>query len=189
MPKHINLLFSYLAMPKQTVRDIKQTNILLPSIITFIIAVFTQSLISQIVLIISNRESLMATILVFLLSFTIYSLMIITYLALIQFIVSFFCKEIDTKTVLSISCLSFTPIFLLLPVSIVSTFWISQSTLLLGLASFLTFLWITVLFFSGIKEAYSLNFWQFILVIFSPVFLGILFLAIFVLAVVYFMLF
>lgn len=189
MEKHINLLFSYITMPRQTARDIKQINILLPSIITFIIAIFTQSLINQMVLINSNRESLIATILGFLLSFTIYSLMIITYLALIQFIISFFHKEIDIKTVLSISCLSFTPIFLLLPVFIISTLWLSKLIFLLGPISFLVFIWIAILFFSGIKETYSLNFWQFILIIFSPVFLGILFLAIFVLAVAYFMLF
>lgn len=152
---------------------------------TFILAIFTQSLINQLFLINSNKQSLTRLVFDFALSLTIYAVIIMLYLALIQFIISFFHREMDIRTVLSISGLSFAPIFLCLPVSIITTIWISPSSLLFGLVSFLVFLWITILFFSGIKETYSLSFWQLILVIFSPVLLGLLFLAIFLLAATY----
>ncbi|MFN3966909.1 MAG: hypothetical protein ACK4JE_04355, partial [Endomicrobiia bacterium] len=88
-----------------------------------------------------------------------------------HFVSSFFSKENNIKTILTVFLMCFSPLFFSFPLVVIFTTWLPAGFFWYLTINFFTFMWILSLFVMSIKNIYLLNRKQTFFVIFSPLIL------------------
>lgn len=164
MEKYFDLFLSFIVSPKETIQQIKQNDYIKFGIIVFILSILCFAVQNVLVF----NESF---VFVFLLEVFFISIFLIFFISWVHFVSSFFSKENNIKTILTVFLMCFSPLFFSFPLVVIFTTWLPAGFFWYLTINFFTFMWILSLFVMSIKNIYLLNRKQTFFVIFSPLIL------------------
>jgi hypothetical protein len=168
MIKNIGLLFDYFASPGETANELKTSKIGLFSFAVFVMAIFTQSLANQILIVMSDKSSTGLFSLDILLGFIISGLSLFVFTAWTHFMSDVFNKISSVKTIMKIFCLSIAPLLLCLPLSVFFVTWTNNPWIFYSISAVLIYIKVVHLMFVGIKQSCYLSFGQTLTIFLGP---------------------
>ncbi|MEW6042488.1 MAG: hypothetical protein AB1633_13295, partial [Elusimicrobiota bacterium] len=150
MIKTLLLLVDFISSPKTAIEEIRVITNLYRDVLVLLLAFLSQQAAGSLIFLNSGKQSLLIFCMTFLLTFSVLIITLVIFCAWSHFLAGLFNAQSNVKILLAAICLSFAPLFFLLPVSSILLVWIPNFTGWYVFTVFIVYLWIACLLFASI---------------------------------------